>query len=525
MKNNHILQALYILFCVAIIADATLFAKEQSKSSLPSILQQKVESARIQLSRVPKGTTAADLSAVYGKIGMLYQAGNQSEIAILNYAHAHKLNNKEPKWMYLLAYLLQQQGEIDKSYSLYRKAFDNNDSYVPTLLRIAQLSLESQNYDESKRLYEKLSAIPNYEAVAAEGLGQIALKQGNYDAAIDYFQDVLRRQPGANRNYYYIAQAHKKKGDKTLAKSALQKRGEVSAGYPDPLLSYVNGLYATGQQYLEKGIQQVKSGNYQKALDTFNKGIEVEPDNLTLKTALGRALEYLGKEQQAQELYKSVLNKNASNNIALFNLGALNDAKGNTEKARSYYEQTLKVQSDNLDALSLLASLEFRVGNFTKASEYFVEMLKLNPNLYDARVYLGLSYLADNDCKTGSRVLWGALKLKPSDGNVALVLSVAEAQCLNNEKAWALVSKVYDASPGLKSARFSALVAGFLGKYSDAVELQRHAMFEALKSGGLSNYPDLQLNLQKYLDSQKPDWSWKLYSQEVSPLPPKRAAK
>jgi tetratricopeptide (TPR) repeat protein len=524
MKNNYFINLLMACYFLSLMWISSSFAAEQLESSLPSVLQQKVDSARYLLSRVPKGTTNAELADVYGKIGMYYQAGNQVETAILNYNHAFELDENNPKWMYLLAFLLQQQGQTEDSYGLYRRAFEKNKSYVPTLLRIAQLSLDNQKYEESKSLYKRLSKIPNYEASANEGLGQIALKQGDFDAAIKYFQNALQQQPAANRNYYYLAQAYKKKGDKKRAKEALQKRGETSSHFPDPLLNYVNSLYATGQQYLEKGIQQIKAGDYKLALKTFNEGLSIEPDNLTLKTALGRALEYLGESQQAESIYKDVLNTDGTNNIALFNLAALYDAKGNDEAARTYYKKTLEVQNDNLDSLTLLSSLEFRLGDFKSAEKHFIRMLALNPNLYDARVYLGITYLAINQCKIGSKVLWGALKLKPSDGNVALVLSVAEAKCKKNPKAWNLVNEVYQAAPGLKSARFAALVAGYLGKFPDAVDLQRQAMFEALKDGGLSAYPDLQINLKKLMASQKPLWSWKSYAREISPLPPIRTA-
>ncbi len=528
MKSNTLIKHLLVILLVSLFTLVPVFSpaasQNESTGSLPSVLQQKVTNAQMRLSRVPKGTTDSDLAEIYGQIGMLYQAGNIDDIAITNYAHAYELNRKEPKWMYLLAYLLKQQGKNDEAYALYRQAFEINKDYVPTLFRIAYLSLENRQYDEAKSLFLQLSKIPRYEAASAEGLGQIALQLGEYDSAIEYFQQVLKKQPGANRNYYYLAQAYKKKGERQLAKKALLKRGEVVAGFPDPLLSFVKGLYATGQQYLEKGIQQVKSGNYQQALNLFNKGIEIEPENLTLKTALGRALEYQGKTQQAESIYKKVLEIDSNNNIALFNLAALNDALGKTKIAREFYNKTLASQHDNLDALSLLASLEYRVGNFEKAEKLFNRLLVINPNLYDARVYLGMTYLAINQCQTGAKVLWGALKLKPSDGNVALVLSVAEAQCMKNPKAWELVEQVYQASPGFKTARFAALTAGFLEKYEDALDLQRQAMFEALKIGGLSVYPDLQVNLQKYSAKQKPTWSWQSYAREISPLPPIRTA-
>jgi len=524
MKSNIIKTMFIAVFIAMMPIAAAAFAEKSSVSSLPSVLQQKVTNEQMRLSRIPKGTTDKDLAEIYGKIGMLYQAGNLADIAIANYAHAYELNNKEPKWMYLLAYLLSQQGRSEEAYVLYRTAYDLNDGYMPILLRIAQLSLEKQDYAEAKNLFQKLSEIPQYGATSAEGLGQVALKTGEYDKAIEHFNQALKIQPDANRNYYFLAQSYKKKGDKDLAKQFLTKRGEVIAGFPDPLLDYVKKLYATGQQFLEKGIQQIKSGNYQQSLKLFDQGITIDPENLTLKTALGRAYEYQGDTKQAEKIYTQVLAIDNENNIALFNMGALNDALGKTKIARNFYLETLKVQDDNLDALSLLASMEFRLGNFAIAEQHFTRMLVLNPNLYDARVYLGMTYLAMDQCQTGSKVLWGALKLKPSDGNVALVLAVAEAQCKKNPQSWGLVEQVYQESPGLKSARLAALVAGFLNKYQDALELQRHAMFEALKQGGLSRYPDLQVNLQNYSTGKKPVWSWKTYSREISPLPPIRTA-
>ncbi len=71
---------------------------------------------------------------------------------------------------------------------------------------------------------------PSYDPYHAEKsieVGVYYFKKGNYDAAIDRFQDAVRFKPDFARAYHLLGEAYEKKGDKAEAVKAYQKYLEI----------------------------------------------------------------------------------------------------------------------------------------------------------------------------------------------------------------------------------------------------------------------------------------------------------
>ena len=153
---------------------------------------------------------------------------------------------------------------------------------------------------------------------------------------------------------------------------------------------------------------------------------------------------------------------------------------------------------------------------------------KLSPNISQIKIYRAVSLLASGNCPWGRNILDEGIKVEPTNGNIALLLSATLAQCSDDEglkKARALVNQVYSSAPSFQSARFAAYVLAFVGNFEDAIVLQEQAMFEALKNGGLEQYPDLSVNMKRYREGKKPDWNWQAYAIEIAKPVPSRKGK
>ncbi len=77
---------------------------------------------------------------------------------------------------------------------------------------------------------EKAAEEPVFDPYGAEKSVQIGLyymKKGNYDAAIERFQDAASRKPGFARPYRRMGEAYEKKGEKAEAVKAYQKYVEI----------------------------------------------------------------------------------------------------------------------------------------------------------------------------------------------------------------------------------------------------------------------------------------------------------
>ena len=66
-----------------------------------------------------------------------------------------------------------------------------------------------------------------YHAEKSIEIGEHYMKKGNYDAAIDRFQDAVRYKPGFAKPYRLMGEAYEKKGERAEAVKAYEKYLEI----------------------------------------------------------------------------------------------------------------------------------------------------------------------------------------------------------------------------------------------------------------------------------------------------------
>jgi tetratricopeptide (TPR) repeat protein len=71
--------------------------------------------------------------------------------------------------------------------------------------------------------------------------------------------------------------------------------------------------------------------------------------------------------------------------------------KGLQSLAMTEYVESAKKQNDNPEAFTKIGKIHFENGETQKARENFVKAIQLNPNFLEARIYLGRSYLKENN--------------------------------------------------------------------------------------------------------------------------------
>ncbi len=80
---------------------------------------------------------------------------------------------------------------------------------------------------------EQEQAFDPYHAEKSVQIGEFYMKKGNYDAAIDRFQDATRYKPNFARPYRLMGEAYEKKGEKDKAVRSYQKYLEILPSAPD----------------------------------------------------------------------------------------------------------------------------------------------------------------------------------------------------------------------------------------------------------------------------------------------------
>jgi cellulose synthase operon protein C len=264
-------------------------------------------------------------------------------------------------------------------------------------------------------------------------------KSGKYQAAITSFTRLLQSNPN---------EAHAQRG---LLQAYLET-GQYEAAERDAK-RFLNSKNNEAQTRLMLGEVYAVTGRYNEAITEFEKAGKAEATPIKLRANLRRAelLEMTGKEEAAQEIYKTFVSHYEDNNVesaeeltliarALVHLDRAKDAndiyleaiaedetyleahlgggelytsKYNYAEAADWFNDALKI-NPNSARLHLAIAANKRLGNSDEMKAALAQALKINPNYVEAKVFAATVDLEGERQGSASTQLEEALKINPN---------------------------------------------------------------------------------------------------------------
>ncbi len=143
----------------------------------------------------------------------------------------------------------------------------------------------------------------------------------------------------------------------------------------------------------EEGDRFYDQGEYQKALEAYDKYLTIYPRNI--KTLYNRARTYdkLGRTAEAKQDLTKLLDLEPNHLQARITLGELNFSAGNYEGA--YYEFNKAVESNKESSLAYTyrAKANQKLGKIKKAASDYAVAIRLDPSNGTAYLYRGTLYI------------------------------------------------------------------------------------------------------------------------------------
>ena len=135
------------------------------------------------------------------------------------------------------------------------------------------------------------------------------------------------------------------------------------------------------------GVVQARTGAPQQAIATYQKGLEISPENPTLMINMARALQQLGRGAEADKLLARVEEENTSNPFFFVYEGEVALARGNHDKALDYMVRALRLDSELPEVHLGFVKVYLALGDMEKARHYLARALKLDATNQDALRY------------------------------------------------------------------------------------------------------------------------------------------
>ena len=122
-----------------------------------------------------------------------------------------------------------------------------------------------------------------------------------------------------------------------------------------------------------------EGGQYDLALNHFERAVQIDPNKPGSLRDLGRAYEMLGRPSDAEGAYRRMSTIPAAYHLALHELGNLAMTRGDLETAMRYYAQSIQKKPDYVGALYSLGVAYEQAGRYREAYETYAHALQLEP--------------------------------------------------------------------------------------------------------------------------------------------------
>lgn len=331
------------------------------------------------------GSTDAELGLAYGEMGTLLMAAEYRDAAEPCLLNAQALVPTEIKWPYYLAHLYKVQGNSAKATTFFEQALRSKPDDVATLVWLGNGYLDQGRPADAEPVLMKALALQPRSVPALFGLGRVALAKQDDARAVGYFEQALSLDPKAVTIHYQLAMAYRGLGDLGKADAHMRQRAPGEIRPPDPLMQELNGLLASPVAYEVRGARALDDGQWAAAAEYFRKGIELAPDEPSLRHKLGTALAMVGDAGGAFQQFEEVTRRWPKFAKARYSLGVMLAGAGRYHEAIEHFSAAVSSEPGYVEAHLQLAEALRASRRFEQSLAEYDETVRLDPRVAQAR--------------------------------------------------------------------------------------------------------------------------------------------
>jgi len=365
--------------------------------------------------------------------------------------------------------------------------------------------------------------------------------QKTIQAAMNFFEDALRKDPGFALAYSGLADAdlqmYGQKKDKYWSEKAVdaaKKAAQLNDKLPEVHFALGSAYAVTGQlvqaiaedkralelspnsdeAYRRLGNAYKSNGQKDDATRALEKAVELNPYYWYNQSALGNAYLQFGEMDKAVKAYQQVVQLEPQNPIGFSNLGAAYFTMGKYDESIAAFQKSLQIKP-TADTYSNLGTIFFYQKRYPEAISMFEKAVEMSPedetntgNLADGYRLAGNSAKAQATYDKAISLAYQELRVNPRDASVAgrMALYYAKKGDTQQAKDFVKRARAIDASDAYL-IYISAVVKTIGNEPADAVKDLSLALQKGLsvkdasvdpEFAPLLSRPDYQALIKKY---------------------------
>lgn len=210
---------------------------------------------------------------------------------------------------------------------------------------MGKLLLSRGEYDAAEAHFKKaLTGSAKVKAAGYSHLGQLYMKQERYDEATKALENALKISPNKPEALTLLGNIYLERGDREKAMEMYQK----AAG------DRFQRLTGAADVYGNMGLSFIMEEKYDKAVEMYKKGLEINPHSAVHHNYLGIAYFKMGQLTEAEKELKKSVGYDPHYGDAYRNLGVLYATQKHYEKAIKEFERALKINKNDEKARAYL---------------------------------------------------------------------------------------------------------------------------------------------------------------------------
>jgi tetratricopeptide (TPR) repeat protein len=196
-----------------------------------------MEFARAALMREPQSVTA------YKVMMRSYVERKQLPMAKLVALRALKINQQDPELYHTIGLILLEEGKKDDARVQFKRALEVRADYVPSHVVMAQLEMEAEDYPAAEQHLRRILQADSKNAAAHLNLGIAYKGQGQYDKAMQEYDEAEKLDPNLPAiafNRAVLLHRHKGAVDRALElyrKYVSMAGGEITLSAEHPVFN------------------------------------------------------------------------------------------------------------------------------------------------------------------------------------------------------------------------------------------------------------------------------------------------
>ncbi len=334
-----------------------------------------------------------ELARAYGSLGLILMAAKQYDPAAASFLNATALAPGDMRWPYYLGqrYLMTQ--DRAEAAEWFERVLELAPSDEATLVWLGRVHFDWARFDEADRLFSHATLVAPQSAAAWAGAGRAALAKQHYSQAAASLDRALELDPGGTRLHYPLAMAYRSLGDLDRAAAHLerfnahrfeQQRGGRMPLMTDPLMIEYYNVLESAAVFAQRGNQALDDDDHSAAIAFFRRGIELEPDNPSIRQRLAAALVMSGDGRGAAEQLEEAVRVAPEFALAHVGLAALLAAAGRHQDAIDRYSRALEYDSEHIEARLGLAESLRASGRLAESLPNYAQVAEVEPGFVEA---------------------------------------------------------------------------------------------------------------------------------------------